>query len=101
MIEESEENKKVMVLMLDENEDNRKMIESICEGSDAEVEQALQNYRTAGREVLGWDQGQADLMERWKKTKSFRRSSFGFPKEVKEKCNRKRRATWRKSRCHG
>ena len=29
-----------------------------------EVEQALQNYRTAGREVLGWDQGQADLMER-------------------------------------
>ena len=64
MIEESEENRKVMVRMLEENEDNRKMIESICEGSDAEVEQALQNYRTAGREVLGWDQGQADLMER-------------------------------------
>ena len=40
------------------------MIESICEGSDVEVEQALQNYRTASREVLGWDQGQADLMER-------------------------------------
>ena len=64
MIEESEENRKVMVRMLEENEDNRKMIESICEGSDVEVEQALQNYRTAGREVLGWDQGQADLMER-------------------------------------
>ena len=64
MIEESEENRKVMVRMLEENEDNRKMIESICEGSDVEVEQALRNYRTAGREVLGWDQGQADLMER-------------------------------------
>ena len=64
MIEESEENRKMMVRMLEENEDNRKMIDSICEGSDAEVEQALQNYRTAGREVLGWDQGQADLMER-------------------------------------
>ena len=50
--------------MLEENEDNRKMIESICEGSDDEVEQELQNYRTAGCEVLGWDQGQADLMER-------------------------------------
>ena len=68
MIEESEENRKVMVRMLEENEDNRKMIESICDGSDVEVEQALQNYRTAGREVLGWDQGQADMMEcglRW------------------------------------
>ena len=68
MIEESEENKKVMVRMLEENEDNRKMIEIICEGSDVcfgdEVEQALQNCRTAGRDVLGWDQGQADLMER-------------------------------------
>ena len=64
MIEESEENRKVMVRMLEENEDNRKMIESICEGNDVEVEQALQNYRAAGREVLGWDQGQADLMER-------------------------------------
>ena len=47
-----------------ENEDNRKMIDSICGGSDFEVEEALQNYRAAGREVLGWDQGQADLMER-------------------------------------
>ena len=68
MIEESEENWKVMVRMLEENEDNRKMIESISEGSDVEVEQALQNCRTAGSEVLGWDQGQADLMEcglRW------------------------------------
>ena len=64
MIEESEENRKVMVRMLEENEDNRKMIESICEGNDVEVEQALPNYRTAGRQVLGWDQGQADLMER-------------------------------------
>ena len=68
MIEENEESRKVMVRMLEENEDNRKIIESISVGSDVEVEQALQNYRTAGREVLGWDQGQADLMEcglRW------------------------------------
>ena len=64
MIEESEENRKRMVQMLKENEDNRKMIERISDRSDVEVEQALQNYRTAGREVLGWDQGQADLMER-------------------------------------
>ena len=64
IIEESEEDRKVMVWMLEENEDNRKMIVSLCEGSDVEVEQALQNYQTAGREVLGWDQGQADLMER-------------------------------------
>ena len=64
MIEESGENRKVMVGMLEESEDNRKMIESIFDGSDVEVELALQNYRTAGREVLGWDQGQADLMER-------------------------------------
>ena len=64
MIEESQENIKVMDRMLEENEDNRMMIESISEVGDFEVEQALQNYRTAGREVLGWDQGQADLMER-------------------------------------
>ena len=64
MIEESEDKRKVMVWILQEDEDNRKMIESICEGRNVEVEQALQNYRTAGCEVLGWDQGQADLMER-------------------------------------
>ena len=42
--------------------------EVIPEGSDVEMEQALQSYRTAGSEVLGWDQGQADMMEcglRW------------------------------------
>ena len=41
-VEESEDNRKVMVRMLEENEDNRKMIESICDGSDVKVEQALQ-----------------------------------------------------------
>ena len=61
--EESEESRKVMVGMLEENEDNLKMF-GICVGSDVEVEQALQNCWMAGREVLGWDQGQADLMER-------------------------------------
>ena len=42
-----------------------------------------------------------EVLRRMEETKSFRRSSFGCPKEVKEKCNRKCRATWRKSRCHG
>ena len=54
--------------MWEENEGNRKFIEDISEGTDVEMEQALKNYRTAGREVLGWDQGQADMMEcglRW------------------------------------
>ena len=47
--------------MWEENEGNRKFVEDISEGTDVEMEQALQNYRTAGREVLGWDQGQADM----------------------------------------
>ena len=64
MIEENEENRKVMVRMLEENEDNRKMIESMSEGSDAEMEQKLKNYRTACREVLGWNQEQVEMMER-------------------------------------
>ena len=54
--------------MWEENEGSRKLIQVIPEGSDVEMEQALQNYRTAGLEVLGWDQGQADMMEcglRW------------------------------------
>ena len=58
MIEENEENRKVMVQMLEENDDDRKMIESMSEGSDAEMEQQLQNFRTACREVLGWNQEQ-------------------------------------------
>ena len=63
-----ESEKEAVIRMLEETEEYRKTIESICDGSDVEVEQALQNYRTAGREVLGWDQGQADMMEcglRW------------------------------------
>ena len=64
MIEESEENRKVMVRVLEENEDNRKMIESMSEGSDTEMEQEMQNYRTACREVLGWSQEQVEMMER-------------------------------------
>ena len=54
MIEENEENRKVMVQMLEENDDDRKMILSMSEGSDAEMEQQLQNFRTACREVLEW-----------------------------------------------
>ena len=50
--------------MLEENEDNRKMVERMSEGSDAEMEQQLQNHRTACREVLGWSQEQVEMMER-------------------------------------
>ena len=64
MIEENEETRKVMIQMMEENEDNRKMIESMSEGSDVDMEHTLQNYRTAGRDVLGWDQEQVEMMER-------------------------------------
>ena len=64
MIEENEEQRKVMVRMLEENEDNWKMIESMSEGSDEDMERTLQNYRTAGYEVLGWSQEQVEMMER-------------------------------------
>ena len=63
-----ESEKEAVIRMWDENEGSRKFIEVIPEGSDVEIEQALQSYRTAGREVLGWDQGQAVMMEcglRW------------------------------------
>ena len=64
MIEENEESRKMMVRMLEENEDNRKMIESMSEGSDVDMEQTLQNYRTACRDVPGWDREQVGMMER-------------------------------------
>ena len=38
--------------MWEENEGSRKLIEVIPEGSDVEMEQALQSYRTA---VKSWD----------------------------------------------
>ena len=63
-----ENEKEAIVWMWVENEASRKLMDVIPEGSDVEMEQALQSYRTAGREVLGWDQGQADMMEcrlRW------------------------------------
>ena len=50
-----ENEKEAIIRMLEENARSRRLIEVI---------QALQNYRTEGREVLGWDQGQADMMER-------------------------------------
>ena len=46
---------------MEENEDHRKIIESISEGSDIEMEHTLQNYRS--REVLGLEQGQVEMME--------------------------------------
>ena len=64
IIEEYEESRKKMVRMLEENEDNQKMIESMSEGSDVDMEQTLQNYRTACRDVLGWDREQVGMMER-------------------------------------
>ena len=63
-----ESEKEAIFWMWEEIAGSRKFIEVIPEGSDVEMEQALQSYRTAGREVLGWDQGQADMMEcglRW------------------------------------
>ena len=63
-----ENEKEAIIRMWEENEASRKLMDVIPEGSDAEMEQALQSYRTIGREVLGWDQGQADMMEcglRW------------------------------------
>ena len=63
-----ENEKEAIIRMWEENEASRKLMDVIPEGSDVEMEQALQSYRTAGREVLGWDQGQADMMEcglRW------------------------------------
>ena len=59
-----ESEKEAIIRMWEENEASRKLMDVIPEGSDVEMEQALQSYRTAGREVLGWDKGQADLMER-------------------------------------
>ena len=63
-----ENEKEAIIRMWEENEASRKLMDVIPEGSDVEMEQALQSYRTAAREVLGWDQGQADMMEcgiRW------------------------------------
>ena len=58
-----ESEKEAVIRMWEENEGSRKLIEVILEGSDVEMEQTLQRYRKAGREVLGWEQGQADMME--------------------------------------
>ena len=52
------------IRMIEENEDSRKMTESMSEGSDEDMERTLQNYRTAGYEVLGWSQEQVEMMER-------------------------------------
>ena len=54
----------IVVRMMEENEDNRKMIERMSEGSDADMERTLRNYRIAGYEVLGWDQERVETMER-------------------------------------
>ena len=59
-----ESEKEAIIRMWEENEVSRKLIDVIPEGSEVKVEQALQSYRTASREVLGWDQGQPDMMER-------------------------------------
>ena len=58
-----ENEKEAIIRMWEENEVSRKLMDVIPEGSEVEMEQALQSYRTAGREVLGWDQVQAGMME--------------------------------------
>ena len=60
--------KEAVIRLMEEDEVIRKVIEDMSKGNDVEREQVLENYLTAGHEVLGWDQGQADLMEcgiRW------------------------------------
>ena len=49
---------------IEQSEDNRKMIESMSEGSDVDMERTLQNCRAAGYEVLGWDEERVETMER-------------------------------------
>ena len=57
--------KDTVIQMIEQSEENRKvMVQMISEGSDTEMEQEMQNYRTACREVLGWSQEQAEMMER-------------------------------------
>ena len=53
-----ESNKEARIRMLEENEDNRKLLKSMSEGSDADMERMLRKYRTAGHEVVGCEQGQ-------------------------------------------
>ena len=63
-----ESEKEAIIQMWEGNEGSRKFIEIIPEGSDVEMEQALPSSRTAGREVLRWDQGQVNMVEcglRW------------------------------------
>ena len=47
--------KEAVIWLVEETEESRKVIDSMSEGSDLEMEQTLLNYRMAGREVLGWD----------------------------------------------
>ena len=51
-------NKEWMIGTLKVPEENQKIIETMAEGSDAEKERTMHNYRTAGREVLGRKQSQ-------------------------------------------
>ena len=86
-----ENEKEAIIPMWEENEVSRKLMDVTPEGSDVEMEQALQSYRTACREVLGWDQGQADMMEcglRW--TAEARRSDGG--KESKDSTQERNKA---------
>ena len=60
--------KEAAIRLMEEDEVIRKVIEEMSKGNDVEREQVLENYLTVGHEVLGWDQGQADMMEcgiRW------------------------------------
>ena len=85
--------------MIEDNEDNRKMIESMSEGSDVDMEQTLQNYRTACRDVLGWDQEQVGMMERglrW--AVEARRKKRGEKKRQQEQEEQRRQVRLEQSR---
>ena len=48
-----ESEKEAIIRMWEENDVSRKLIDVIPEGSDVDMEQALESYRTVSREVLG------------------------------------------------
>ena len=85
--EEESDRKEAIIRMWEENEAIRKLMDVIPE--DVEMEQALQSYRTSGREVLGWDQEQADSMEcgfRW--AEEARRKGRRQPEEEQRRQGR-------------
>ena len=49
--------------MMEESEENRKIIACVSEGSDIYVEQKMQCYMAASQELSGLDRRQVEMME--------------------------------------